>query len=319
MLNAKSKDKDYIDKLPGDFIKLLNDELGLQNAKKDTSIGTEAIIGIDDAFIPEELAQPYAKLFDSRPDITHRVNEARSWAEQSAVRLSTDFAESVKKRVVISRVLAFFGIQIVANKVDRTVNEQFQRYRDQILDALTPLKLLGDKEYLEAELQKRKEFYNRHVRLVYGGGARNNAELFIPQLPAGSPETPNWDRRPSMAQILTYRPGGVGKPTLLATLKKNPGVGLIFIRTANESISSNPSVPLPETMDILVTDPFDNKGTIRVRKDVPTGQFVYSYRVEKESAEDPLGLNLGDREWHSGTYSEWTDRSVKARDYYRNA
>jgi hypothetical protein len=55
-----------------------------------------------------------------------------------------------------------------------------------------------------------------------------------------------------------------------------------------------------------------------VRRDIPTGEFVYSYRVEKDSAEDPLGLNFGDHNWHSGTYSEWTDRSVTQHDYYRN-
>ena len=71
-------------------------------------------------------------------------------------------------------------------------------------------------------------------------------------------------------------------------------------------------------MDIHVTDPFSNMGTIRVRKDSTTGQFVYSYRVEKESAEDPLGLSFGDHDWHSGTYNEWVDRSVKQHDYYRN-
>jgi hypothetical protein len=104
----------------------------------------------------------------------------------------------------------------------------------------------------------------------------------------------------------------------METLKKNPGVGLIFIRSGNELIDSAPATPLPETMDILVSDPFDNRGTIRVRKDGPSGQFVYSYRVEKDSPEDPLGLQLGDDEWHSGTYNEWVDRSVKQGDYYRN-
>src|SRR6185369_13003263 len=95
-------------------------------------------------------------------------------------------------------------------------------------------------------------------------------------------------------------------------------VGLIFTRSGNDSISSRPGALLPETMDILVTDPFDNRGTIRVHKDVATGQFVYAYRVEKDSVEDPLGLYPGDHNWHSGTYSEWTDRSVKEHDYYRN-
>jgi hypothetical protein len=319
MLNADSKDKDYIDKLPGDFIALLNNELGLQNAKKGTATVTKDLIGIDDALIPSELARPYAGLFDDKSELSSKIKAAREWAEPLSARLASDFAASVKKKIIIATILDFLGIHIVSNKIDQKVNEQLEKYHDNIIDALTPLKLLGDREYIEAELRKKKEFYDSHVRLVYGGGARNNAELFIPYVASGHEDQPDWSRRPSIAQILTYRPGGPAKPTLLATLKRNPGVGLIFIRSANDSISSAPGKPLPETMDILVTDPFDNKGTIRVRKDIPTGQFVYSYRVEKDSAEDPLGLNLGDHNWHSGTYNEWVDRSVKGHDYYRNA
>jgi len=317
MLNAESKDKDYVDKLSGDFIKLLNDELGLQNARQDAPTVEKAIIGIDDGRIPAELAKPYANLFNDKSTVAPKIKAAHDWAEPLSAQLATDFAESVKKRLIISGILEFLGIHFVANKIDQKVNEQFTQYHDRIIEALTPLKLLGDTEYMEAELQKKKEFYDTHVRLVYGGGAKNNAELFLPNIVAGGAKA-DWSRRPGTAQILAYRPGGSGKPTLLETLKKNPGVGLIFIRNGNESISSIPGMPLPETMDIQVTDPFDNKGTIRVRKDAPTGQFVYSYRVEKDSAEDPLGLNPGDHNWHSGTYSEWTDRSVMQHDYYRN-
>jgi hypothetical protein len=318
MLNAESKDTDYIEKLPGDFIKLLNDDLGLQNAKKDTPVAGSDLIGIDDAFIPQQLAQPYSSLIDQNSPAAARVKAAREWAEPISSTLAEDFAGSVKKEIMISRALEFLGIRVVANKIDKKVNEQFSTYHDQIIEALTPLKLLSDKEYVDAELEKKKEFYDSHVRLVYGGGARNNAELFLPHVPPGVAGKVDWSRRPSMTQILNYRPGGLGKPTLLDTLKKNPGVGLIFVRSGNELISSAPTAPLPETMDILVMDPFDNRGTIRVRKDRTTGQFVYSYRVEKDSPEDPLGLKFSDHEWHSGTYSEWVDRSVKQGDYYRN-
>ena len=317
MLNAASKDTDYIDKLPGDFIKLLNDELGLQNARKDTPTDAKAIIGIDDGQIPAELARPYATLFDDKSAAAPRIQAARDWAEPIGTKLAAAFAESVKKRIVISGMLEYLGIHFVSSRIDQKVNEQLTQYHQQIIDVLTPLKLLSDREYMSAEFQKKKEFYDTHVRLVYGGGAKNNAELFLPSMSAGG--KPDWSRRPGTSQILSYRPAGAGMPTLLETLKKNPGVGLIFIRSGNDSITSTPGVPLAETMDVLVTDPFDNRGTIRVRKDAPTGQFVYSYRVEKDSREDPLGLELGDRNWHSGTYSEWTDRSVRQHDYYRNA
>ncbi len=316
MLNAASKDTDYIEKLPGDFIKLLNDGLGLQNAAKDTPAGDGALLGIDDALIPRQLARPYAGLFDDKSPVAPNIQQAKEWAEPLTAQLATDFAYSVKQKVTISWLLEFFGIHIVANKIDQKVDEQFNTYHDQILDVLTPLKLLSDKAYMAAELQKKKDFYDSHIRLVYGGGARNNAEIFLPDVSSGKP---NWGRRPGMAQIMTYRPGGPDKPTVLDTLKKNPGVGLIFVRMNNDSISSAPGAPLPSTLDILVTDPFDNRGTIRVHKDAPTGQFVFSYRVEANSPEDPLGLNFGDRKWHSGTYNEWVDRSVKQNDYYRNA
>jgi hypothetical protein len=318
MLNAASKDTDYIEKLPGDFISLLNDSLGLQNAKKDTPVVESALIGIDDAFIPQQLAQPFSSLFDENSPAKARVRAAREWAEPISARLAADFAESVKKRILISRVLQFLGIGIVANKIDQKVNEQFETHKGQVIDVLTPLKLLSDKEYVTAELAEKKEFYDSHVRLVYGGGARNNAELFLPHVLPGGTGKVDWGRRPSTKQILDYRPGGMGKPTLLETLRKNPGVGLIFIRSGNELINSAPTSPPPQTMDIMVTDAFSNAGTIRVRKDGPTGQFVYSYRVEKNSPEDPLGLKFGDHEWHSGTYNEWVDRSVRQGDYYRN-
>jgi hypothetical protein len=319
MLNDESKDKDYIEKQPADFITLLNNELGLRNARRDTAIEGTDLIGIDDALIPLQLGKPYAAFFDEKSNVAPRIKEAREWAEMVSTRLAADFAASVKKRIVISGVLEFLGIHILSSKIDAKVNEQFNQYHDRIIDNLVPLKLLTDREYLNAELQKKKEFYDSHVRLVYGGGARNNAELFLPSIASGSPGTADWNRRPSTAQILAYRPGGPAKPTLLATLKKNPGVGLIFIRQGNDSINSRSGDPLPETMDILVTDVFDNRGTIRVHRDVPTGQVVYSYQVEKNSPDDPLGLNLGDHEWHSGTYNEWADRSVKQHDYYRNA
>jgi hypothetical protein len=316
MLNPASKDVDYIDKLPGDFIKLLNDELGLKSASKDALAGEADLLGIDDANIPEQLARPYARFFDERSPVAPKIAAAREWAGEVSNRLAADFTQSVKNQIAISWMLEFFGIHIVSNKIEQKVDEQFQAYRGQIIDVLTPLKLLGDREYMQAELQKRKEFYDAHVRLVYGGGARNNAEFFIPSMVSGRAD---WGRRPSLAQIMAYRPGGADKPTFVDTLKKNPGVGLLFVRTSNDVLRFQPGSPLPETMDILVIDPFNNRGVIRVRKDAATHQLVYSYRVEQDSPEDPLGLGFGDRNWRTGTYSEWTDRSVRQKDYYRNA
>jgi hypothetical protein len=125
-------------------------------------------------------------LFDESSPANARVKAAREWAEPISAGLAKDFAESVKKKILISRMLEFLGIGIIANKIDEKVNEQFETYKGQVIDVLTPLKLLSDEEYVAAELQKKKEFYDSHVRLVYGGGARNNAELFLPRVLPGA-------------------------------------------------------------------------------------------------------------------------------------
>src|SRR5262249_34306110 len=149
--------KDYIEKQPADFITLLNNELGLRNARRDAAIEGTELIGIDDALIPLQLAKPYAAFFDQKSNVAPRIKDARDWAEMVSARLAADFAASVKRRIVISGVLEFLGIHILSNKIDAKVNEQFNQYHDRIIDNLVPLKLLTDKEYLNAELQKKKE------------------------------------------------------------------------------------------------------------------------------------------------------------------
>ena len=50
-----------------------------------------------------------------------------------------------------------------------------------------------------AELAANREYFDRHVRLVYGGGARNNAELFLPV--CSSAGNWSWGRRPAYDEI----------------------------------------------------------------------------------------------------------------------
>jgi len=86
-------------------------------------------------------------------------------------------------------------------------------------------------------------------------------------------------------------------------------VGLIFVREENDRIRAGR--PVPPTLHIRVVDRSSNTGRITVWRDPGSGQLVFGYRVEEDSAEDPLGYDpLGRGEGTVGTYREWNDRSV---------
>jgi hypothetical protein len=144
------------------------------------------------------------------------------------------------------------------------------------------------------------------VRLVYGGGALNNAELFLPVCEGSSSCT--WGRRPSYPEILAYRGG-----ELLDALREHEAVGLIFVRKNNEVFSD--SSPLPERCEIEVSDRVGNRGTITVLRDAKTDGLSFHYRTEPGSARDPLGYEKWGRgEGSSGSYNEWNDRTLR-EDY----
>jgi hypothetical protein len=125
--------------------------------------------------------------------------------------------------------------------------------------------------------------------------------------------SPSWGERPGFDEIAN----GPGAPVLRA-LERLPSVGLIFVREQNGSLGSGR--PLPPRMVIRVRDHAGNAGAITVRPDADTGVLLYHYRVDAESAADPLDygeVGLGKGTW--GTYAEWNDRSVERGDVYHNA
>jgi hypothetical protein len=166
-----------------------------------------------------------------------------------------------------------------------------------------------------AELAANREFYARNVRLVYGGGARNNAELFLPRIHGGRA---TWTARPTFDEIMSYQPKPEGLE-LMTVLKNTPGVGLIFVRKQNGEIPDNYE-PRQGRMEIVVLDRMGNQGAISVERDTATGELIYGYRTDESSQRDPLGYNDLPRDrWTYGTYSEWNDRSVREQHYHHNA
>src|SRR5262249_19744033 len=141
------------------------------------------------------------------------------------------------------------------------------------------------------------------------GGALNNAELFLPSRRSASGP---WDQRPSIEEIA----GGDGAK-VLAALKQNPGVGLIFVREQNGDLAA--TKPLPAQMSIRGMDRAGNSGRIHVRKDDKTGVLLFAYDVDATSPTDPLGYGVQPQAplvWR--TYNEWNDLGVERRDAYHN-
>ena len=167
---------------------------------------------------------------------------------------------------------------------------------------LRSLYLRGRPDYLEAEQEANRALFDRHVRLVYGGGARNNAELFIPV--CESPAACSWERRPSYEEIVGYREGA-----FLQALVESPGVGLIFIKKNNEAFTDG--APLPARLEVEIRDREGNRGLLSVERNDPSGELVYHYRTDPASANDPLGYEAwGAGEGTYGTYNEWNDRTI---------
>ncbi|MDA2931063.1 hypothetical protein MYX84_14140, partial [Acidobacteria bacterium AH-259-O06] len=198
-----------------------------------------------------------------------------------------------------------------------------EKYRPMVVDQLARLYLRAIPRYRAAEGRAVQQFFDQHVRLVYGGGARNNAELFLPSLQSVEGKlTSTWTRRPSFRQIMQYQGGenkGKNQPTLIEALKGIPGVSLIFVRKNNDEISAQ--MDLPDKMEILVLDRLENRGWIRIRRDQNTRQLVFGYGLDSETKSDPLGYldsqHKGQGVWK--TYQEWNDWCLENETYYHNA
>lgn len=283
------------------FVGYLDRELGLTSAADRTTLPEDAELGIDYLHLPKRLTEPdlYAEWQSESVRVT--TEEAHAFAERTLAELRGLAGEGLYE----SYWWLFFLRSIL---IDPKLDEAVASYSERASAVLRGLYLRGVPAYREAERLANRAFFDRHVRLVYGGGARNNAELFLPACEASAC---SWARRPSYEEILAYREG-----RLLRALESHPGVDLIFVRRHNERYALG--APLPETTVIEVRDRPGNRGTIEVRRDPASRELLFHYRTEPGSPRDPLGYErFGRGGGTAGTYNEWVDWTLE--DRYQNA
>ena len=284
------------------LIQYLNRKLDLETyPKTNNSIevpdGVE--IGIDNDQMPLRLQLSHLA-WQSGSHEAREVAEARAWAKEYIQTVKEGLKDALYKQYWY---LLLFRKLIIDPKIDADLGP----IEDRIEPLLTSLYLRGRPAYMNSELRVNGEFFDRQIRLVYGGGARNNAELFIP---SKSDAGWTWENRPSLQQIRNYRGG-----RLLEALKDHPSVGLVFIRENNADVSID---SLPDEMSIRVIDREGNEGVISVRRG-KFQQLVYDYRLANGSSGDPLRLGFGARMPEQfGTYDQWNTRSVEDEVYYHN-
>jgi hypothetical protein len=317
-----------------DFIRMLNKSMGLQTAENGKTLkqlyhgdAQSVLFGVDDKSLPPELYLPHR--FIDQPFWSLNVQDKT--ALQKKIAKAEEFTQNfIKvilsinghlvaklKKEVLKKFwwLLIFRDDIVEPRFDAAIEEG----KMQAMELITQLYLKGDPQYVKYEQIALRNFYDQHIRLVYGGGARNNAELFLPRQKKQEGEVRyRWERRPTYEEILKYRPGS--GDTLIQTLKANPGVDLIFIRHNNgEIMKSNPT---RGAMKITVLNTRGHKGTITVKRDEKSAELLFSYEVDAGSR-DPIGYNsdlpanrTDPRTF--ATYTEWNDLSIAKKHYYHN-
>ncbi|MEE8348117.1 MAG: hypothetical protein V3R94_00990 [Acidobacteriota bacterium] len=299
-----------------DLIQVLNGRLGLVTAQDGTEVDRPApgiLYGIDNTQLPAALAYPHLEESWQRPaGVRTHVRDALAWSHD----FFDDLQLTLKAEISQKYWWLFFLKRFL---FEPRFDRETEKYRNQVVREMSRLYLKGIPDYLRAEGRYLQEFYDRQVRLVYGGGARNNAELFLPSLSEGRQGRLTWLRRPSFQQITSPRAGQrVGKesPPLLEVLEGIPAVGLMFVRKNNHLLKAEG--PLPGEMEILVRDRFNNRGWITVRRDGETSQLLFGYRLDAGSELDPLGyLDPGAAEvWRND--HEWNDWCLERDAYYHN-
>jgi len=276
------------------FLEYLNRRLSLSSK--------EGELGIDDAHLPRRLKTPELETGWQSPEIRRITSDADVWARG----FFGEIRELLRDNVHESYWWLFF---LRALFIDPRLDQALGPFSEEATAVFRQLYLRGVPAYREAELEANRRFFDGDVRLVYGGGALNNAELFLPACDGGSSCT--WSRRPSFQEILGYRGG-----RLLRALSEHEGVGLIFIRKNNEVFSDSAS--LPGSCEIEARDRAGSRGTITVSRAAGSGALSFHYRTEPGSERDPLGYEeWGRGEGSSGTYNEWNDRTL--REEYVNA
>jgi hypothetical protein len=290
------------DSLDVGLLDYLNGRLGLITPTKEAPVGVGVEIGIDDMQLPAQLALPHLDESWQSAELRHLVSDSQRWAAEFFVEI---------KEVLKSELYARYWWLLYLRKllVDPKLENTLEPYRETAVDLIAELHLRGDPRYRSARRLAARRFYDEHVRLVYGGGARNNAELFLPTRRSGRP---SWETRPAFEEILDG-PGA----ELLRALERLPATGLVFVREQNNTLA--PGRPLPTRMAIRVSDRAGRSGTITVKRDPEAGILLYHYRIDPNSRGDPLDYgNLGRGEGSWGTYEEWNDRSVEGRHAYHN-
>jgi hypothetical protein len=266
------------------FIEYLNRRLSLSSESGE--------LGIDDSHLPDRLENP-ERHADWQSEENRRLTaEADEWAGS--------FLEEIRALVRDNLHESYWWLFFLRSiLIDPKLDQTFAPVSTEAQSVLRKLYLRGIPAYRSAAIEANRELFDRQVRLVYGGGALNNAELFLPA--CGESGSCAWDRRPSHAGILGYRGG-----TLLKALRAHEAVGLIFIRKENELFSA--SSPLPPRASIDVQDRAGNRGTLTVLRDGTTGALSFHYRTDPGSPRDPLGYEeWGRGEGRSGSYNEWND------------
>ena len=283
------------------FLEYLDRRTGLVMPARRQPAPSDGDLGIDDKQLPLELAFPHAVPDWQSPAIREQVAAAQRWTDEFLAEVRTIVSGELYQQywwlLFLRRVL-----------IDAQLDEALAPYRDTARAIITQLYLRGDPSYMAAQDRFVRDFYDRRVRLVYGGGALNNAEIFLPS-PCGSAWC--WNRRPSFAELMR----GVHADVVRA-LADNPGVGLLFVREQNGEIA--PGRPLPREMTIRVSDRAGRVGTIHVRRDPATRTLVFAYDVAPGARGDPLEYgDLADGTWR--TYNQWNDLSVERQHAYHNA
>jgi hypothetical protein len=278
------------------FLESLNRRLGLSTP---AGAADSDEIGIDYQHLPERLLHPELDSAWQSEEVRRLTREAGLWSEGFLDELQNLLREDLHE----TYWWLFFLRSLL---IDPRLEERMGAVTVDATALFRSLYLRGIPAYNEAEVQANRRFFDRNVRLVYGGGALNNAELFLPA--CDSPGACSWERRPSYEQIVSYRGGEASGTTLLEALQENEGVGLIFIRKNNELFSE--SSPPPQSTEIEVRDRNGNAGVITASRD-ETGQMVFRYRTDPSSKIDPLGYDAwGKGEGSFGTYREWNDRTL---------
>lgn len=263
--------------------------------------------GFDNQNLPPAVAYPHLDpswQVGKYSSLQPVVKSYQAWAKG----FFDQIIETVKTEVESKYLWLFLIHKLIGKYAENKIRE----YEEKSIPYLTQMRLKGNEAYAQAEGEVIRDFYNRRVRLVYGGGALNNLELFLPKVLAGSEDGVDWRQRPSYDEIRKNE-------RLWKTLKGHPANGLIFVRHENGEIAENSD--LPEQMHIQVIDRHGNEGVILVRRDPQSRELIYGYHLEAQSKKDPLGIFAPQGGAVSPiwmTYQEWNQKSIDLDHFYQN-